>query len=134
MKAHVITQTNPNGSIESLRVFIKEFDAEQHYNSILQKDPKANVVWGKTEIDGFECYLESHYEITAAIERAEDRALEEDIDLFDGMGEKWIAAKRFTTEFELLNQSRDWDGEWLDEIDGFMSDKIKKQYENLGYK
>ena len=91
-------------------------------------------MWGKTEIEGFECYLETHYEVTAAIERAEDEALQDDENLFDGMGEKWIAAQRFTTEFEQLNQSREWDGEWLDELDEFMSDKIKEQYEKIDKK
>ncbi len=117
-----------------MRLFLNTSVASRYFAMLEEQGKQKDAIWGRADIEGFECYLESHYEITAAIERAEDRALEEDINLFDGMGEKWMSAKRWTTEFELLNQSRDWDGEWLDEIDGFMSDKIKKQYENLGYK
>ena len=134
MKAHAITLINEDGSLGSLRIFLNKADANDHYEKLLETHSHGRVVWGKTEIEGFECYLETHYEVTAAIERAEDEALQDDENLFDGMGEKWIAAQRFTTEFEQLNQSREWDGEWLDELDEFMSDKIKEQYEKIDKK
>jgi hypothetical protein len=129
MESHVIIQTNPDGSIGSLKVFINENDAHNHYSKLKRESPTVHLVWHRTDIKGFECYLETHYVVTAAIERAEDKALEEDINLFDGMGGKWQAAEEFSTEFEKKSEYRRWDGEWYDELEHFMEEKIKKQYE-----
>jgi hypothetical protein len=131
MKAHVIILNNPNtGAMISMRLFLSQSDASAYFAKLEDEGKHKDAIWGKADIEGFECYLESHYEITAAIERAEDKALmEEDINLFDGMGSKWQAAQEFTTEFERTNQARQWDGEWHDELEQYMANKIKKQYE-----
>ncbi len=129
MKAHVITHTNPNGSIESLRVFIKETDADHHYNSILQKDRKANVVWGRTEIEGLESYLETHYEMVQAITmehiKDEPQGVVRDRHDAQGHGGLYELAEELTDKFEKENELTQWDGEFFETIEQFVEQNLK---------
>lgn len=129
MKAHVITHTNPNGSIESLRVFIREIDANHHYDSILNKDPKANVVWGKTDIEGFESYLETHYEMVQAIamEHIKDdpQGVVRDRHDAQGHGGLYELAEELTSKFERENEVVYWDGDFFEAIEQFVEHELK---------
>jgi hypothetical protein len=129
MKAHVITHTNPNGSIESLRVFIKELDADKHYNYILQKDRKANVVWGRTEIEGFESYLETHYEMVQAITiehiKDEPQGVVRERHDEQGHGGLYELAEELTDKFEKENELTQWDGDFFETIEQFTKHNLK---------
>lgn len=129
MKAHVVIHTSPSGSIESLKVFIKELDADHHYNSILQKNPKANVVWGKTDIEGFESYLETHYEMVQAITmehiKDEPQGVVKERHDAQGHGGLYELAEELTWKFERQNEIAQWDGDFFETIEQFVEHELK---------
>jgi hypothetical protein len=44
----------------------------------------------------------------------------------NGKGCLWELAKSITDEFEELNKNREWDGEWMDEVQEFVETKINE--------
>jgi hypothetical protein len=82
----------------------------------------------------FEDYLETHYEIVKAIVLREKFL--DDNNLMDedpvigkilnekGMGGLWELATELTDEFQSLNKDREWDGEFFDELENFLENKL----------
>lgn len=70
--------------------------------------------------------LETHYEIvqTIALNEANFSVLS-DIRESKGQGGLYEIAEKWTLEFESINNGRIWDGEFFDEIDKFIMDKLK---------
>lgn len=72
-------------------------------------------------------YLETFYEVTTFINNQINWILEEDCDdslikeRYDlqGMGSLYEIAEEWTDEFEKLNEGREWDGEFFDELEDF---------------
>jgi hypothetical protein len=75
-----------------------------------------------------ECYLETHYQVVAAIEREVDKDIENSVVWkrleTNGTGGLWMLAKELTDEFEQLHTGREWDGEWLDTLEEFLNGKL----------
>jgi hypothetical protein len=129
MKAHVVIHTNKDGSMESFKVFIKELDADEHYNSILQKNHKANVVWGRTELEGFESYLETHYEMVQAITmehiKDEPQGVVKERHDAQGHGGLYELAEELTWKFERQNEIAQWDSDLFETIEQFTKQNLK---------
>lgn len=79
--------------------------------------------------NGFSNWQETHFEIVCAI------AIELNKDTFDskviadrheaqGRGGIYELAEELTDEFEAKNEGREWDGEYFDEIDLFIKEKL----------
>lgn len=79
--------------------------------------------------NGFDSWQETHCEICFAIgaeaSKQDSSGKVEDVREADGMGGLWQLAKDLTDEFEKANEGRQWDGEWIDEIDEFIKSKLK---------
>ena len=78
--------------------------------------------------NGFESWHETHYEVVQAItmEQAKDepQGLVKERHDAQGHGGLYELAVELTNEFEKLNEGREWDGEFFDEIDKFMNNKL----------
>lgn len=79
-------------------------------------------------VNGFESWHETHYEVVQAItmEHAKDepQGLVKERHDAQGHGGLYELAVELTNEFEKLNEGREWDGEYLQEIDEFMKAKL----------
>jgi hypothetical protein len=66
--------------------------------------------------------------MAAAIERevdAENPSIMAHYDVH-GTAFKWETAKAWTEEFQELHKDRVWDGDWLETVEEFISQKINK--------
>lgn len=80
--------------------------------------------------DGFESYLETHFEMVSFISHQTDRIdgaenFVTDIAETQGTGGLYVLAQKWTDEFELLHKGREWDGEYFDALDEFFKTKNK---------
>jgi hypothetical protein len=79
--------------------------------------------------NGFDSWQETHCEICFAIgieaNKEDSSGVVEDVREADGMGGLWELAKDLTDAFEKANEGRQWDGEWIDEIDAYIQSKLK---------
>ena len=73
--------------------------------------------------NGFSSWQETHYEVVSAITFYLHNHPEIVID--GGTGRLYELAEEWTDKFEELNKNREWDGEFFDEIDDFMSEKLE---------
>lgn len=97
---------------------------EKAIQNFLQSQNTAEAL----DVQDLDTFLETHYEIAAAIERgidSENPFLMAQYDLH-GTGFKWETAKAWAEEFQLIHKGRIWDGEWLDTLEEFISEKINK--------
>lgn len=78
--------------------------------------------------NGFASWIETHYEVVAAIEREqckdEPQGLVAERHGAQGHGGLYELAEELTDEFEKLNEGRSWDGDFFDEIDSFLQEKL----------
>ena len=79
--------------------------------------------------NGFESWHETHFEVVQEISNELSKVQPEGIvkkmqDEF-GHGGLYILAFELTNEFEKLNKGRQWDGEFFDEIETFLAEKLK---------
>lgn len=86
----------------------------------------------KTFPNGFESWAETHHEIVQYITMNEEVAnavftpnvvskIRDDM----GTGGLYELAMQWTDEFEEQNKGRDWDGDFFDRLEDFLSDKNK---------
>lgn len=78
-------------------------------------------------INELESWAETHYEISAAIEK---KSKDENSEIHEvirnnGMFAKHGLAFDLTRKFEKIHDGREWDGEWIDEIDKFIEENVK---------
>jgi hypothetical protein len=69
-------------------------------------------------------YLETFYEIVAAFYSNSESEILSNIEENLGRGGMWEYATELTDEFQKLHVGREWDGEFFDEIDNFLIDKL----------
>jgi hypothetical protein len=78
--------------------------------------------------NGFESWMETHYEVveamTTVLLRDDTSNVVTDRQEKQGHGGLYEFAEELTDEFELMNEGREWDGEFFDEIEKFLNDKI----------
>jgi hypothetical protein len=78
--------------------------------------------------NGFINWQETHYEVVQAItmEHSKDNPQGVVRERHDakGHGGLYELAEEITDEFEKLNEGREWDGEFFDEIDKFVQNKL----------
>lgn len=74
-------------------------------------------------------YIETHFEVVAELMYQLDGMYHPNlVKLYEqqGRGVLWKLAKSVTDEFEELNKDREWNGEWMDEVQEFVYNKINK--------
>jgi len=69
-------------------------------------------------------FLETFYEIVAAFYSNPTSRRLQDIEENEGRGGMWEYAQKLTEQFQELHKDREWDGEFYDEIDNFLIDKL----------
>jgi len=69
-------------------------------------------------------FLETFYEIVAAFYTNPTSRILQNIEENEGRGGMWEYAIKLTKQFEELHKHKEWDGEFYDEIDSFLIDKI----------
>lgn len=88
----------------------------------------------KTFPNGFESWQETHYEVVAAITTeliSYDEHGDSNHELIratlkeNGHGGLYELASDLTDEFELKNKDREWDGEFFEEIENFLDEKLR---------
>ena len=79
--------------------------------------------------NGFESWHETHFEVVSFItlqyERDSLTSKVAEIHGRLGSGGLYELAEFLTNEFELLNEGRVWDGEFFEEIESFLMQKLK---------
>ena len=82
--------------------------------------------------NGFESWHETHFEVVnfISLNYERDSVTSKVAELYEryGTGYMYELAKELTDEFELLNKGRQWNGEFFEEIESFLIQKLK-QYE-----
>lgn len=80
----------------------------------------------KNYSNGFESWQETHFEVVSAITRSENAANSEvsKIASTEGTGGLYELANTLTDEFEKKHQGRLWDGDFFDEIESFLSERL----------
>lgn len=78
--------------------------------------------------NGFASWQETHYEVVAAIlfddrHNPEHSAVSVIMERA-GTGGLYELAEKLTDEFEKINEGKEWDGDFFDEIDAFMEEKL----------
>lgn len=77
--------------------------------------------------NGFDSWRETHFEIVQAITRAaqkDDSGIVKDRQMCGGFTELYTLAEELTDEFEDMNAGRQWDGEFIDEVEDFANEKL----------
>jgi hypothetical protein len=78
--------------------------------------------------NGFESWQETHYEVVQVItmEHVKDdpQGVVRERHHAQGHGGLYELAKELTDEFEEINKGRNWDGEFFEEIDKFLKNKL----------
>ena len=74
--------------------------------------------------NGFESWYETFYEVVAAFYNQSKTPILDEIENTKGRGGMYEYAEKLTDDFELLNKDRVWDGEFFDEIDNYLKDKL----------
>ena len=69
-------------------------------------------------------YLETYYEIVAAFHFNSTSKFLDEVQQEQGRGGMWEYAQTLTNEFQELHKDREWDGDFYDELDNFLIDKI----------
>lgn len=72
-----------------------------------------------------EDYLETHYQVVSEIEYVALGNYPSSVKLQNyrsdhGIGAMWELAKSITDDFEALHRGREWDGEWMDELEKYI--------------
>jgi hypothetical protein len=79
-------------------------------------------------VNGFESWQETHFEVVQVIceeiSRDEPRGVVKERHEAQGRGGLYELANELTNEFEELNNGREWDGEFFDEIEKFLIEKL----------
>jgi len=79
-------------------------------------------------VNGFESWHETHFEVVQAITiehiKNEPKGLVKERHDAQGHGGLYELAVELTDEFEKLNEGREWDGEYFDEIEKFLKKKL----------
>ena len=84
----------------------------------------------KKFLNGFKTWMETFYEVVATISRetgsevdTKSRVIKERYEA-GGSCAMYSLAEELTDEFEKKNEGREWDGEFLDEVDEFLNEKL----------
>ena len=81
--------------------------------------------------NGFESWHETHFEVVSFIalqyERESVTSKVAEINDKQGSGGLYELAESLTNEFELLSKGREWDGEFFEEIESFLMQKINNE-------
>lgn len=84
----------------------------------------------KTFPNGFESWVETHYEVVAAITTelsydCHDNLISKTI-REKGHGGLYELASDLTDEFEIKNKDREWDGDFFVELETFLDERLLK--------
>ena len=68
--------------------------------------------------NGLKSWQETHYEVCTILGFNDE-------DHYENSADQRDACSNWTDEFEQINKGRLWDGEWMEEIEQFVENKIK---------
>ena len=78
--------------------------------------------------NGFDSWYETHHEVVSFLTLEYERdSVTSKVAEFNGRygtGGMYELARKLTDEFETLNKDREWDGEFFEEIESFLMQKI----------
>lgn len=78
--------------------------------------------------NGFDSWYETHHEVVSflTLEYERDSVTSRVAEFYErnGTGGMYELARELTDEFETLNKGREWDGEFFEEIEFFLTQKI----------
>jgi hypothetical protein len=78
--------------------------------------------------NGFQSWAETHHEIVSIVTLEIQAPISMPISLqeieMQGTGGIWELCIRLTDEFEEMNRGREWDGEFFEEIESFVSKNL----------
>lgn len=78
--------------------------------------------------NGFSAWHETHFEIVSAINSqlsiSEDN-MSNRVKYAQGTGGLYELAEELTNKFEKMHQGREWDGDFFDEVEGFIKEELK---------
>lgn len=79
--------------------------------------------------NGFNSWMETHHEVVEAItlNLSKERYEGEVKRRYDaqGRGGIWELSEELTDKFEKLNKDREWDGDYFDELEEFLTEELK---------
>ena len=83
----------------------------------------------KTFVNGFQSWIETYFEVVSYIQgelSLEDECCKivKDAMNAEGYCSLYDLAEKLTDEFEEINKGREWDGEFIEEIDVFLNEKF----------
>lgn len=114
-------------TLQTLRDQMRDGNSDGKYDLFLEILKNADVKTDKFP-NGLTSWYETHHEIVRAIAIADDRetsSLLKKIHETKGIGGLYELAENLTDEFEKLNDGREWDGEFFDEVEKFSEEKLK---------
>ena len=81
--------------------------------------------------NGFESWHETHFEVVSfiALQYERDSVTSKVAEMHDrlGSGGLYELAESLTNEFELLSKGREWDGEFYEELESFLMQKLNNE-------
>jgi hypothetical protein len=99
-------------------------------HTMAMKEVKITETKEKEFPNGFASWQETHFEIVSAIADELLRESEDSkvVELYatNGRGAVWELAEAMTDKFEALNKGREWDGEFYDELDEFITKEFNE--------
>ncbi len=77
-------------------------------------------------VNGFDSWHETHFEIVSVIKFNEDivGTKVNEIAATEGSGGLYELAKKLTSEFEELYKGVNWEGDFFDELDEFLTERL----------
>lgn len=80
-------------------------------------------------VNGFDSWHETHFEMVQAIaiehSKDEPQGVVKERHDAQGHGGLYELALELTNEFEELNKGREWDGEYFQEVEDFLTEKLR---------
>lgn len=117
-------------SDNNVRAGFEDYDGfginnHEAFNDLVNNMPNGEEITDNIFPNGFESWYETHYFISVHLAETED--LENSLAYYrtarQGMGGLWVLSQELTDEFETINKGRQWDGEWMDELEAWLCNK-----------
>ena len=119
------------GSERSPNITLVYTDKEMSIERLKLINEKEKITLNNSNIDfDFHSWTETHFEVVSAItfhsrqEPITSKVVAERLEA-QGTGGLYELAVELTNEFEEINRNRQWDGEFFDEIEGFIEERLK---------
>lgn len=117
-------------SARNVRACFGDYDGfginkHEAFNDLMNNMPDGEELVNDRFPNGFESWYETHYFVSVHLSETEDveTSLAYHRTSRQGMGGLWELSEELTDEFEKINKGRQWDGEWMDELEAWLCEK-----------